>query len=252
MKAYPIHRMIHLGTVVRYLQDTQANAPIHGEGYTVNNLDIFFRELERLGLKVTQQATHELALLATELRQSPQDQRLTVEQVTRLRDYIGYLRETLLAEASTFNAYILTEKRMDARRLVEKPESFLRQETFAKLPPVAHYDIKQAGKCIAFETPTAGAFHLLRATEDTLRAYYQCFIKRSRLSNPTWGDVIKALRTRKRKPKPDKTLLDHLDNIRFNFRNPTDHPEMIYGMDEVQDLFPLVADVLNRMARELS
>lgn len=59
------------------------------------------------------------------------------------------------------------------------------------------------------------------------------------------------MKARTRNPKPNKALLDHLDNIRKNFRNPTNHPEMVYGMDEVQTLFALVVDVLDRMAREL-
>jgi hypothetical protein len=63
--------------------------------------------------------------------------------------------------------------------------------------------------------------------------------------------MISRLRKKTRKPKPNKILLDHLDNIRSNFRNPTDHPEMTYGIDEVQDLFSIVTDSLNRIAVEL-
>jgi hypothetical protein len=65
------------------------------------------------------------------------------------------------------------------------------------------------------------------------------------------GALVQTLRNKKRKPRPDETLLNHLDHIRRNFRNPTDHPDKSYDLDEVQDLFSLVADVLNRIAREL-
>jgi len=44
-----------------------------------------------------------------------------------------------------------------------------------------------------------------------------------------------------------KTLFDNLDNIRFNFRNPTQHPETIYDIELSQDLFSICIDVINRM-----
>jgi hypothetical protein len=103
----------------------------------------------------------------------------------------------------------------------------------------------------AFELPTAGAFHLLRAVEDALRAYHKLYFKRGVTDGVAWGPLLRNLQDKKRKPRPDETLLTHLDHIRKNFRNPTDHPEKIYDMDGVQDLFSLVADVLNRIAREL-
>jgi len=38
-----------------------------------------------------------------------------------------------------------------------------------------------------------------------------------------------------------------LDNIRRSFRNPTQHPDKIYDIQEVQDLFGLCIDAINRM-----
>lgn len=59
-------------------------------------------------------------------------------------------------------------------------------------------------------------------------------------------DVFDSLRHRK-KPPP-AALLDNLDNIRRSFRNPTQHPDKIYDIQEAQDLFHLCVDVVNRMA----
>ena len=38
-----------------------------------------------------------------------------------------------------------------------------------------------------------------------------------------------------------------LDHIRSNFRNPTDHPEKIYDIEEVQDLLNVRCDAISRM-----
>jgi hypothetical protein len=44
---------------------------------------------------------------------------------------------------------------------------------------------------------------------------------------------------------------NHLDNIRVSFRNPTQHPEAIYDIHEVQDLWSICVDVINRMVKIL-
>jgi hypothetical protein len=62
---------------------------------------------------------------------------------------------------------------------------------------------------------------------------------------------VKDLRKRKR-TKPFSVLNNHLDNIRDSFRNPTQHPEIRYDIHEVQDLWSVCVDVINRMVRTLN
>jgi len=45
---------------------------------------------------------------------------------------------------------------------------------------------------------------------------------------------------------------DHLDHIRRSFRNPTQHPDKIYDIQEAQDLFGLCVDAVNRMSRSVT
>ena len=52
---------------------------------------------------------------------------------------------------------------------------------------------------------------------------------------------------RKRKTRPPEALLNHLDHIRENFRNPTDHPDKVYDTEEAQDLLALCCDAMGRM-----
>jgi hypothetical protein len=49
-----------------------------------------------------------------------------------------------------------------------------------------------------------------------------------------------------------QVLPDHIDNIRVNFRSPTQHPDARYEIEEAQDLLSLSIDFLNRMARHLA
>ncbi len=47
---------------------------------------------------------------------------------------------------------------------------------------------------------------------------------------------------------PDKHLINQLKHIKDSFRNPTQHPEKLYSVDEAQDLFGICIDVINKMA----
>jgi hypothetical protein len=99
-----------------------------------------------------------------------------------------------------------------------------------------------------FEEATAAAFHLMRGTEAVLRDLYVRWVKRDRIPEPRmWGLMINHLR--KRNSAPPKVLLDHLDGIRTNFRNPTQHPDATYDIHEAQDLFSVCVDAVNRAAR---
>ena len=65
-----------------------------------------------------------------------------------------------------------------------------------------------------------------------------------------WGDIVSDLRKQKR--PPSKPLMDNLDNIRVNFRNPTQHPDARYDLDEAQDLLAVCIEVVNRMMKEIA
>lgn len=90
----------------------------------------------------------------------------------------------------------------------------------------------------------------MRCLEAVLREYYSSLIKRQRVTPLLWGPMVQHLR--RRRDAPPKALLDHLDNIRVNFRNPTQHPDARYELEEAQDLLSVSIDALNRMARDLA
>lgn len=112
------------------------------------------------------------------------------------------------------------------------------------------FDFASGCRCIALNLPTAAAFHLMRCVEGVLRAYYCQVVKRGRVKKLMWPDMIEHLK--KRRDSPPKPLLDNLDNIRFNFRNPTQHPDARFDLDEAQDLLALCIEAVNRTMREVS
>lgn len=242
-------RYINFGTGLRYLQDASAGSRVHGETLYIANLVRLFELLDELGLVVTARAAKSLKgqELLEELESKEEGHKLTVAEAKRVKDFARELRTTLMAEASGLDAFIVSEKRMDVEKLLGDVGALFPKNTFEKLPDIAQLDFKEAGKCVAFERSTAAAFHLMRGTEATLREFYVSTVKRNRVDPLNWGPMVKHLR--ERRSPPASSLLDNLDAIRRNFRNPTQHPEAIYEIDEAQDLFGICIDVVSRMNR---
>jgi hypothetical protein len=245
MESKPISSYIRFGTVIRYLQDAKESWAVHGTGYVLDNIDSFFEYLKEFELPVTNRAADQLRKFNVDLKKSDSQHKLTSDEASRLRKVMDGLRPTLFAEAQGKLAFIVTDKRIDVDKLLMDVSTLMAPSVFNKLPDIARYDFIEAGKCIAFELPTAAAFHLLRGTEAVLRHYYCSFVRRGRV-DLLWGPMVNSLRSHRR--PPPAPLLDNLDNIRRSFRNPTQHPDKIYDIQEVQDLFGLCVDVVNRMA----
>lgn len=250
MKPKSIYSYVWIGTCLRYLQDVKQGWFIHTKATVLDNIQWFLGRLEENELHVTLRASNNLLKIKDELKQKPKDGTLNEEESERLSKIMDDIRKTFEAEAEGFNAYVVTDKKMDIKKLVDKIDGVFSPNVFEALPEIARYDFKEAGLCVAFERPTAAAFHILRGTEDVLRIYYKRYIRPAQL-NLTWGQITTELRNKRTGKKPDSTLINHLDNIRNSFRNPTQHPDKIYDIQEVQDLFSLCIDVVNRMSAAL-
>ncbi len=250
-----LYEYYFFGNCVRYLQGAKAGVLLHNKDHTEYLLSIiarFFIYLDELNLQVTQRASSELRELYNTLSEKDEDTVLNTYQADRLKSIMGRITPTLEAEIQGFNAYVVTPKRIETSRLLSDVASLFAPEVFARLPQIARYDLDEAGKCTAFERPTASAFHLLRATESVLKTFYCLHVKRGRVTL-MWGPMVQSLQgVRKLSNSKDLPILfNNLDNIRRSFRNPTQHPEKIYEIQEVLDLWGLCIDVINRMAKSL-
>ena len=133
---------------------------------------------------------------------------------------------------------------------MNKIDKIFSPNTFDSLPEMAKYDFCEAGKCIVFERSTAGAFHILRATEVMVRLYYKKYFRKDPVGK-TWGQLLNELKNKNSGKKPNIVTINHLINIKDSFRNPTQHPDKVYDINEVQDLLSLCIDVTNKMTLEL-
>jgi hypothetical protein len=233
------------GTEMRYLQDVKQGWQLQGDSMVLENINRFLGNIEKLELNVTRRAAWKLYKLRDKFAAS-ENKLLTAEQAKELSEIMDNVRLTLDAEIQGLEAFITTDKRFDTTKLLEDMSALFAPGVFDQFPDIAKVDFNEAGKCIAFALPTAAAFHTLRGTEANLRHYYKKMIKQKRINTEMWGPIVEDLRKRS-KTKKHNVLNNHLDNIRLSFRNPTQHPEATYDIQEVQDLLSVCIDANNRM-----
>jgi hypothetical protein len=252
MQAGSAWDLIFMGTSLRFLQDAQAKWSPNSPGGVVENYDLFQSSCDRLGLKVTARAAQgRLGDLINRLRVVDDAYMLTPADASDISAKMTEVRVALEAEASGSVIYRTSERRYDTTKLMGEIDKLFAPGAVAAMSDIALYDFEEAGRALAFGLPTAVAFHLLRGTEEVLRAYYRSWVRRGRMRTMLWGPMVLALKAPKGRQTPDMTCLNNLDNIRVAFRNPTDHPEKIYDIGEAEDLFGLCIEVVNRMVRTM-
>lgn len=237
---YNYHNLLHL---------SPGHSVHKGRNSLLSRINEFFKRLDELDLRVTSKASIDLKNIAERAKKMPKDSRVDSVLSTEVQKAVSKADTALDAELQLRSAYIVTPKRFSLDNLLKYPANIFASNVFRKLPTLCKYDFRNAGHCIAFGLPTAAAFHIMRGTEGVLRHYYCSIVKRKRVKKLIWSDMIKHLQ--ERRDAPPRPLLDNLDNIRFNFRNPTQHPDARYDMDEAQDLLGISIDAVNRMMKDL-
>ncbi|MEP1895716.1 MAG: hypothetical protein ABJQ98_16550 [Alloalcanivorax venustensis] len=221
----------------------------HLKENAVKMLKNFLGSLKTLHLPVVIRIAEDLEGIIKELNESDGDI-IEETRAEEIRGIIEKLDPALDAELQLKEAYIITEKRYPLTSLLDSPKKLLANNVYDSLSDTSRKDFSLACTQIALNQPTAAAFHLMRALEEQVRNLYFCFKKTKRANNPTWGLIISQLRS-KRSPKPSENSLTHLDSIRVQYRNPTQHPDTFYSMDEAQDLLNQTVTAINMVNREI-
>lgn len=162
--------------------------------------------------------------------------------------------KTLDAELNTISAYYInSSKRIDNDILENNIYKLFASTVFGHLPEIAKYDFDEAGKCLLLNRFTACAFHTLRGTEDVLKFYYEKLLDTSAKESQTWWNFYEEIDkfNNEAKLKISEELLTNLNNLRKFYTNKTQHPQMIYNIDDVQDLLFNCIKTINEMIQDL-
>jgi hypothetical protein len=152
-------------------------------------------------------------------------------------------------EHKNIDVFTVTPKGIyNTRLLMEHPERQFPDKSRAILPAQMVYDLKQAGRCLAFDIPTACAFHVCRGTEALMLAYYGLLARHPwSFKKKDWKIYIEQLIVSHAPAK----ITNRLEEIRLLDRNAYIHPDMNVSLEEAQVLFGLCAGVNSYMAEEV-
>ncbi len=159
------------------------------------------------------------------------------------------LNTLLMGELAVQPVYHVWPKRAyNIEALVSEGETLFSLEVRSNFTHDEKYNIREAGKCLAFEIPTAAAFHIFRCAESVLRRYYETVV--GKLPKPkmrNWGVYINNLH----KCGADEKIVTILQQIKDMHRNPVIHPETRLDNDESLSLVGIVESAIGAMVRDM-
>ena len=162
--------------------------------------------------------------------------------------------ETILtAELQTIEAYHPSKKGIySTRDLIAEADRILPDAMRERLRPEVVEEIRQSGRCLAFDNATASGFHIMRATEALMHQYYLTVCKptpppKDRLEN--WGKYLAAFMECQDQHAHEVAAL--LQQIKNQHRNPIMHPEVVLTVEEAFTLFEVARAAIIAMASKL-
>jgi hypothetical protein len=172
-------------------------------------------------------------------------------QLSVLRKSVDGFFTSLRDELDRLPTFTVTNKgNLAIQSLVTGASKQYPRATLEMLDDFIVGEIDHAGKCLAFELPTACGFHILRAVEISAKAYVHAATgKLPGIKNRNWGEYIFQLE----QAKVHSDVTDLLKILKTK-RNPLMHPQDSLDIDEAIGLIcicqagieTLVADVRRR------
>ena len=136
------------------------------------------------------------------------------------------------------------------RILLENAEAKFPTELLAVMPAKTIEDVQEAGRCLAFERATACAFHICRATEALMLAYYEHLARAPWPPPPMRKDWANYNTQLKAKGAPDR-ITTRLEEIGRMDRNAYAHPDLTVPLDEAPIVYELCTGVMFFIAKEM-
>jgi hypothetical protein len=178
------------------------------------------------------------------------EKNISSHEAFSIRGLLEKFDNNISAEFYQLPNYFVSKKGgYDTSDLIENGTSLFQYELKLKVPE-AIYDIEQATKCIAFEVPTAAAFHLHRANESVLRRYFESQRGESKApKSKNMGEYLKIMNERN---IGDDKVISALTNLKNLHRNPIAHPDTsIDSIEEAIDLLGAIRASIGYMIKDL-
>jgi hypothetical protein len=175
---------------------------------------------------------------------------VTMGECTTLFSAKEELEKCLERESKYLSVFTVTPKgTYDTNILIESPQDDFPDRMATVLPAKFVGDLKQAARCLVFDIPVGCAFHVCRATESLMIAYYEKLAKQPwPFPNRDWSAYIDHLVKQGAPP----TITARLREIKDMDRNPYIHPDREVSLEEAQVLYKLCSGVNYYVAEEMT
>ncbi len=156
------------------------------------------------------------------------------------------------AEVSNKATYFVSKKGIyDTNDLIASAEDLFVQNIKQDIDKKAIADIREAGKCLAFDLATACGFHIARAVETVLLDYLTLLcprkIKVAKRAQRNLGNYIRMARDN----HGDDKICAALDQFRDLHRNPLMHPEATLSVDEAFSLLGIAQSAIVALVTQI-
>jgi hypothetical protein len=190
-----------------------------------------------------------LASLKSLLEPFNLDKKVSSWEIVSLQQQYSQYKAALTGELAIIDAYFVTQKGgFDTTSLLMFGENLFPSDLSSKVPE-ALLDVREAGKCLAYDLPTSAAFHIFRAVESVIRKYHAHVTGgNSPPKQRNMGVYIKSLiASGGGTPK----VIAALQQMKDLHRNPVSHPEAILTQEEALSIFGIARSVITPMLAEL-
>ncbi|MDA7948077.1 MAG: hypothetical protein MPJ78_11455 [Hyphomicrobiaceae bacterium] len=183
------------------------------------------------------------------------DVELPSYQFSPIADKVDHFKSVFTAECRDVEIYSVGQISIyRTSSLVSNASHRIPEECRSSIPDDTMKEFDSAGKCLAFDLPTACGFHALRGLELVILKYLSEFgVKSGKLK--TWNDYVKAVQNlidnEDGSVKPSSKVAAMIDRMRDLDRNPLMHPHDTLDATQSDLLFNLAAITTVEMARDM-
>lgn len=178
------------------------------------------------------------------------DEAVEFLDIVDLKAKAATFAQVVTAELQIADIYVVTARGgFDTTHLAENGHLIFPPDLIAKVPGAMN-DAKNAGRCIAFDLPTAAAFHMHRANEAVLHEYYDAVSNGK--TGPTGRSMELWIQAIEAEPGYDKKVVSALRDLKDLHRNPVAHPEQsLASTDEAIALLGSVNSAMLHMLKAI-